>query len=400
MGASVRSAVVVDAVRSATGKGKPGGALSGIHSVELLGQVLRGLMARNDVDPGLVEDVLIGCVSQAADQAGTPGRWAWLAAGLPEHVPSVTIDRRCGSSQQAVHFAAQGIIAGTYDVAVAGGVESMSRVPMGTARMGVDPFGPSSQARYGGLVSQGISAELVAAKWKLDRDAQDEYAARSQRLAAEATASGAYDAEIVPVLAEHDDGSTVEVTVDETIRAGTTAEGLAKLKPAFEDAAMAERFPQIDWSVTAGNSSQLADGASALLLMDEQRASDLGLEPIARIVAMSVVSDDPIMMLSGPIPATQRVLERAGMSIGDIDHYEVNEAFAPVPLAWQAELDADPARLNPRGGAIALGHPLGGSGTRLMSTMIHALRANGGRYGLQTMCEAGGMANATIIEVL
>ncbi len=400
MGASVRSAVVVDAVRSATGKGKPGGALSGIHSVELLGQVLRGLMARNDVDPGLVEDVLIGCVSQAADQAGTPGRWAWLAAGLPEHVPSVTIDRRCGSSQQAVHFAAQGIIAGTYDVAVAGGVESMSRVPMGTARMGVDPFGPSSQARYGGLVSQGISAELVAAKWKLDRDAQDEYAARSQRLAAEATASGAYDAEIVPVLAEHDDGSTVEVTVDETIRAGTTAEGLAKLKPAFEDAAMAERFPQIDWSVTAGNSSQLADGASALLLMDEQRASDLGLEPIARIVAMSVVSDDPIMMLSGPIPATQRVLERAGMSIGDIDHYEVNEAFAPVPLAWQAELDADPERLNPRGGAIALGHPLGGSGTRLMSTMIHALRANGGRYGLQTMCEAGGMANATIIEVL
>ena len=374
MGASVRSAVVVDAVRSATGKGKPGGALSGIHSVELLGQVLGGLMARNDVDPGLVEDVLIGCVSQAADQAGTPGRWAWLAAGLPEHVPSVTIDRRCGSSQQAVHFAAQGIIAGTYDVAVAGGVESMSRVPMGTARMGADPFGPSSQARYGGLVSQGISAELVAAKWKLDRDAQDEYAARSQRLAAEATASGAYDAEIVPVLAEHDDGSTVEVTVDETIRAGTTAEGLAKLKPAFEDAAMAERFPQIDWSVTAGNSSQLADGASALLLMDEQRASDLGLEPIARIVAMSVVSDDPIMMLSGPIPATRRVLERAGMSIGDIDHYEVNEAFAPVPLAWQAELDADPERLNPRGGAIALGHPLGGSGTRLMSTMIHALR--------------------------
>ncbi len=399
MGA-VRSAVVVDAARSATGKGKPGGALSGIHAVELLGQVLGGLMARNDIDPGLVEDVLIGCVSQAGDQAGTPGRWAWLAAGLPEHVPSVTIDRRCGSSQQALHFAAQGIIAGTYDVAVAGGVESMSRVPMGTARMGADPFGPSAQARYGGLVSQGISAELVAAKWKLDRDTQDEYAARSQRLAAEATASGAYDAEIVPVLAEHDDGSTVEVTVDETIRAGTTAEGLAKLKPAFEDPAMAERFPQIEWSVTAGNSSQLADGASALLVMEEQLASDLGLEPLARIVAMSVVSDDPIMMLSGPIPATRRVLERAGMSIGDIDHYEVNEAFAPVPLAWQAELDADPARLNPRGGAIALGHPLGGSGTRLMATMIHALRESGGRYGLQTMCEAGGMANATIIEAL
>ena len=276
----------------------------------------------------------------------------------------------------------------------------MSRIPMGTARMGADPFGPSAQARYGGLVSQGISAELVAAKWKIDRDAQDEYAARSQRLAAEATESGAYGDEIVPVIAEHDDGSTVEVTVDETIRAGTTAEGLAKLKPAFEDPAMAERFPQIEWSVTAGNSSQLADGASALLVMEESRAERLGLEPLARIVAMSVVSDDPIMMLSGPIPATQRVLERASMSIDDIDHYEVNEAFAPVPLAWQIELGADPERLNPRGGAIALGHPLGGSGTRLMATMLHALRASGGRYGLQTMCEAGGMANATVLERL
>ncbi len=404
MGASVRSAVVVDAVRSATGKGKPGGALSGIHSVELLGQVLAGLMARNDIDPGEVEDVLVGCVSQAADQAGTPGRWAWLAAGLPEHVPSVTIDRRCGSSQQALHFAAQGIIAGTYDVAVAGGVESMSRVPMGTARMGADPFGPSAQARYGGLVSQGISAELVAARWKLDRDAQDEYAARSQRLAAEASSSGAFDGEIVPVLApvDQDDpgAGTVEVTVDETIRAGTTVEGLAKLRPAFADEAMAERFPQIDWSVTAGNSSQLADGASALLVMEEERAAALGLEPIARIVAMSVVSDDPIMMLSGPIPATRRVLERTGMSIDQFDHFEVNEAFAPVPLAWQVELGADPERLNPRGGAIALGHPLGASGTRLMTTMLHALRDGGGRYGLQTMCEAGGMANATIVERL
>lgn len=390
---------MVDAVRSATGKGKMGGALSGLHSVELLGQVLKGLMARNDVDPGEVEDVLIGCVSQAADQAGTPGRWAWLAAGLPEHVPSVTIDRRCGSSQQALHFAAQGIIAGVYDVAVAGGVESMSRVPMGTARMGADPFGPSAQARYGGLVSQGISAELVAAKWKLDREAQDAYAARSQQLAAAASASGAYDGEIVPVTVETEDGTTV-VTVDETIRPSTTAEGLAKLKPAFEDPAMAERFPQIEWSVTAGNSSQLADGASALLVMEEQRAAELGLEPLARIVAMSVVSDDPIMMLSGPIPATHKVLERSGMSLGQFDHYEVNEAFAPVPLAWLAELDGDPEKLNPRGGAIALGHPLGGSGTRLMTTMLHALRDSGGRYGLQTMCEAGGMANATILERL
>jgi acetyl-CoA acyltransferase len=391
---------VVDAVRSATGKGKMGGALSGLHSVELLGQVLGGLMARNDIDPGEVEDVLIGCVSQAADQAGTPGRWAWLAAGLPEHVPAVTIDRRCGSSQQALHFAAQGIIAGVYDVAVAGGVESMSRVPMGTARMGVDPFGPSAQARYGGLVSQGISAELVAARWKLDREAQDVYAARSQHLAAAASESGAYAGEIVPVTVPTEDGGSVEVTVDETIRASTTVEGLAKLKPAFEDPAMAERFPQIEWSVTAGNSSQLADGASALLVMEEQRAADLGLEPLARIVAMSVVSDDPIMMLSGPIPATHKVFERSGLSLAQMDHYEVNEAFAPVPLAWLAEFGGDPDKLNPRGGAIALGHPLGGSGTRLMTTMLHALRDSGGRYGLQTMCEAGGMANATILERL
>lgn len=395
----MRSAVVVDAVRSATGKGKPGGALSSLHAVELLGQVISGLMARNDVDPAEVEDVLIGCVSQAADQAGTPGRWAWLAAGLPEHVPAVTIDRRCGSSQQALHFAAQGVISGTYDVAVAGGVESMSRVPMGAARMGVDPFGPSAQARYGGLVNQGVSAELVAAKWRLDRDAQDAYAARSQHLAAAASASGAFDGEIVPVTIEDEHGSS-EVLVDETIRAGTSVEGLAKLKPAFEDEAMASRFPQIDWSVTAGNSSQLADGASAMLVMEEARAARLGLEPIARIVAMSVVSDDPIMMLSGPIPATRRVLERSGLTLEDIDHYEVNEAFAPVPLAWAAELGADHERLNPRGGAIALGHPLGASGARLMTTMLHAMRATGARYGLQTMCEAGGMANATILERL
>lgn len=395
----MRRAVVVDAVRSATGKGKPGGALSGLHSVELLSHVLGGLVARNDVDPGDVEDVLIGCVSQAAEQAGTPGRWAWLAAGLPEHVPSATIDRRCGSSQQALHFAAQGIIAGAYDVAVAGGVESMSRIPMGTARMGVDPFGPSAQARYGGLVSQGVSAELVAAKWDLDRDTQDEYAARSQRLAAEASLSGAFDAEIIPVDVDVG-GVTMSVTRDETIRATTTVEGLAKLDPAFADEAMSERFPQIRWSVTAGNSSQLADGASALLVMEEGRAEALGLEPLAQVIAMSVVSDDPIMMLSGPIPATQKVLERSGLTIDDIGHYEVNEAFAPVPLAWQAEFGADLERLNPRGGAIALGHPLGGSGSRLTATLLHAMRAEGVRYGLQTMCEAGGMANATIFERL
>lgn len=396
----MRSAVVVDAVRSATGRGKMGGALSSLHAVDLLSQVFAGLMERNSaVDPGLVEDVMVGCVSQAADQAGTPGRWAWLAAGLPEHVPAVTIDRRCGSSQQSLHFAAQGIIAGAYDVVVAGGIESMSRVPMGTARMGADPFGPTAQARYGGLVSQGISAELVAAKWDLDRDAQDAYAERSQRLAAQASSSGAFDAEIVPVTVETEDGPQV-VTVDETIRPNTTLEGLAKLKPAFEDEAMAARFPQIHWSVTAGNSSQLADGASALLVMEESMAERLGLEPLARVTAMAVVSDDPIMMLSGPIPATHKVLERSGLRLDEIGHYEVNEAFAPVPLAWRQEFDADLERLNPRGGAIALGHPLGASGGRLLATMLHAMRQDDLRYGLQTMCEAGGMANATIFERL
>ncbi len=395
----MRSAVVVDAVRSATGRGKMGGALSSLHAVDLLAQVFSGLMARNDVDPGLVEDVMVGCVSQAGDQAGTPGRWAWLAAGLPEHVPAVTIDRRCGSSQQSLHFAAQGIIAGAYDVVVAGGIESMSRVPMGTARLGADPFGPTAQARYGGLVSQGISAELVAAKWGLDREAQDTYAERSQRLAAQASSSGAFDAEIVPVTVETEDGTQV-VTVDETIRANTTLEGLAKLKPAFQDEGMAARFPQIEWSVTAGNSSQLADGASALLVMEESLAERLGLTPLARVTAMAVVSDDPIMMLSGPIPATHKVLERAGLRLDEIGHYEVNEAFAPVPLAWRQEFDADLDRLNPRGGAIALGHPLGASGGRLLATMLHAMRQDDVRYGLQTMCEAGGMANATVFERL
>ena len=395
----MRSAVVVDAVRSATGRGKMGGALSSLHAVDLLAQVFSGLMARNDVDPGLVEDVMVGCVSQAGDQAGTPGRWAWLAAGLPEHVPAVTIDRRCGSSQQSLHFAAQGIIAGAYDVVVAGGIESMSRVPMGTARLGADPFGPTAQARYGGLVSQGISAELVAAKWGLDREAQDTYAECSQRLAAQASSSGAFDAEIVPVTVETEDGTQV-VTVDETIRANTTLEGLAKLKPAFQDEGMAARFPQIEWSVTAGNSSQLADGASALLVMEESLAERLGLTPLARVTAMAVVSDDPIMMLSGPIPATHKVLERAGLRLDEIGHYEVNEAFAPVPLAWRQEFDADLDRLNPRGGAIALGHPLGASGGRLLATMLHAMRQDDVRYGLQTMCEAGGMANATVFERL
>jgi len=395
----MRSAVIVDAVRSPTGRGKPGGALSGIHSVELLSQVLSGLFDRVDIDPGRVDDVLIGCVSQAGDQAGTPGRWAWLAAGLPEHVPAVTIDRRCGSSQQALHFAAQGIIAGSYDVAVAGGVESMSRVPMGAARLGKDPFGPSAHARYGGLVSQGVSAELVASKWKISRSMQDEYSLRSHVRAAKTRTEGGFDGEIIPIDVETEAG-TITVTVDETIRPDTTLERLAGLRPAFADDAMTDRFPEIEWSVTAGNSSQLADGASAILMMEEKLAQSLGLQPLARVVGMSVVSDDPIMMLSGPIPATRRVLERSGVSIDEIGHFEVNEAFAPVPLAWQREFDVGPDLVNPRGGAIALGHPLGGSGSRLTTTLLHAMRDAGFSYGLQTMCEAGGMANATIFERL
>jgi acetyl-CoA acetyltransferase family protein len=403
----MRSAVIVDAVRSPMAKGKaakngkPGGALSSLHPVELLGQTIKGLLDRNDVDPAEVEDVMIGCVSQAGEQAGPVGRWAWLAAGLPEHVPATTIDRRCGSGQQAADFAAQGIMVGVYDVVVAGGVESMSRVPMFTARMGQDIHGPSVTARYEpGLVGQGISAELIASRWELSRHELDVFSARSHQRAAETAAAGGFDGEIVPMTVTAENGSTTVVERDETIRPGTTVEGLAELPSAFQSEAMAERFPEINWHITAGNSSQLSDGASALLIMSEERAQQLGLRPRARFHAFAVASDDPIHMLTGPIPATAKVLARSGLTIDEIDHYEVNEAFAPVPLAWRVEFDADLERLNPRGGAIALGHPLGASGARLMTTMLNAMEASGARYGLQTMCEAGGMANATIIERL
>lgn len=394
-----RTAVIVDAVRSPLGRGKapsdgkPGGSLSSLHPAELLGQVMRQLLDRSGIDPALVEDVITGCVSQAGEQAGPIGRWAWLAAGLPETVPSVTVHRACGSSQQAADFAAQGVIAGVYDIVVASGVESMSRVPMSSSRMGMDPFGPSVTARYApGLVSQGISAELIAAQWKFDRGALDEFSVRSHELAAAADLSG----EIVPVVLA--DGTTV--VADETPRPGTTVERLAELKPSFYSSDMAKRFPEIGWKVTAGNSSQLSDGAAALLIMSEERAMQLGLEPRARFHSFAVAGDDPITMLTAPIPATEKVLKRAGLDLDEIDHYEVNEAFASVPLAWQQHFAADPARLNPRGGAIALGHPLGASGARLLTTMLNGLEATGGRYGLQTMCEAGGMANATVIERL
>ena len=399
----MRDAVIVDAVRSpmARGKaprdGKPGGALSSLHPVELLAQVLKGLMGRNDVDPAEVDDVLMGCVSQVGEQAGPVGRWAWLAAGLPEHVPATTIDRRCGSSQQAADFAAMGVMTGVYDVAVAGGVESMSRVPMFSARIGQDPAGPSVNERYApGLVPQGISAELIASRFGLSRHELDVFSARSHQAAARTD----FSSEIVPITVAGNDGSQIVVDRDETIRPDTTVEGLAGLKAAFCSEEMSARFPEIRWSVTAGNSSQLSDGASALLIMSEERASRLGLAPRARFHAFAVASDDPITMLTGPIPATAKVLARAGMSISDFDHIEVNEAFAPVPLAWQRYFDADLDRINPRGGAIALGHPLGASGARLMTSMLAGLEASNGHFGLQTMCEAGGMANATIIERL
>jgi len=392
-----RTAVIVDAIRSplARGKapkdGKPGGALSSLHPAELLGQVMRQLVDRSGIDPELVDDVITGCVSQVGEQSGPVGRWAWLAAGLPESVPSVTVHRACGSSQQAADFGAQGVMAGVYDIVVASGVESMSRIPMGTARIGQDPFGPSVAARYApGLVPQGISAEIIAARWDLDRTILDEFAARSHDLAVSADTS----TEIVPVVLP--DGTVV--STDETPRPGTTVEGLAQLKPSFFSEEMAERFPEIGWHVTAGNSSQLTDGAAAVLIMSEEMAAQLGLTPRARFHSFGLAGDDPINMLTGPIPATEKVLKRSGLSIDDIDHYEVNEAFASVPLAWAHHFGVDQAKLNPRGGAIALGHPLGASGARLLTTMLNGLEATGGRFGLQTMCEAGGMANATVIE--
>ena len=388
--------VIVDIDRSPMGRGKVGGALSEVHPADLLLQTIVGLMQRNpSLDPGMVDDLIMGCVSQAGEQAVPTGRTAWLAAGYPLHVPCTMVERRCGSSQQAVHFAAQGIAAGAYDIVLAGGIESMSRVPMGSARMGKEPHGIAFEQRFPGMVGQGISAELIAARWGIDREAMDAYSAQSHGLAEKARIAGGLAKEIVPIVTP---GGTV--TEDETIRAATTPEGLAQLKTSFNDDALAARFPEIRWSITAGNSSQITDGASVALVMSEAMANRLGLTPRARFVAFDVVADDPLLMLTAPIPATRRVLGKSGMRIGDIDQFEVNEAFAPVPLAWLKELEADPARLNPRGGAIALGHPLGASGTRLMASLINGLEETGGRYGLQTMCEAGGQANATIIERL
>ncbi|MGW5518240.1 thiolase family protein [Nocardia africana] len=387
------TAVIVDAVRTPSGKGKPGGQLSDLHPAELLSAVLRGLINRTELDPALVDDVIGGCVGQAGEQALNITRSAVLGAGLPEEIPATTIDRQCGSSQQAAHFAAQGIIAGAYDIAIACGVESMSRVPMGTATLGKNAFGPGITARYPeGLVGQGISAELISARWKLDRTTLDEFSARSHARAAAAD----FSAEILPIAV----GTDSRVSADETVRPSTDVAGLAGLKPSFYDESLAERFPEIEWRITPGNSSPLTDGASAVLIMSEEKANSLGLRPRARFHSFAVTGSDPLLMLTGVVPATRKVLDKAGLSLDDIDTYEVNEAFAPVPLVWQYEFGADPERLNPRGGAIALGHPLGGSGTRLLTTMLNHLEQTGGRYGLQTMCEGGGMANATIIERL
>lgn len=395
----MRNAVVIDVVRTAVGKGKPGGALSGTHPVDLLATVLTAIEQRNGLDPHKIDDVITGCVSQVGEQSLNIGRQGVLAAGWPEAIPATTIDRQCGSSQQAVHFAAQGIMAGAYDIVVAAGVESMSRIPLGTSHMGQDVHGARLPKRYPeGLVNQGVSAELICKKWGISREEIDEYSARSHRLAAEATEAGYFDKEIVPVEVVDTEGNPYVHTVDETIRPTTSAEGLAGLKPSFATDAMRERFPDIDWKITPGNSSPLTDGASAALIMEESVAAALGLTPRARFVSFSVVGSDPLLMLTGPIPATQQALERAGLSIDDIDRFEVNEAFAPVPLAWAREVGADLDKTNTVGGAIALGHALGSSGTRLFTTLINELERTGGRYGLQTMCEGAGMANATIIE--
>jgi acetyl-CoA acyltransferase len=398
----VREAVIVEVVRTPVGKGKPGGALSGWHPVDLLAETLQALVSRAGIDAAEIDDVITGCVSQAGQQAFNVGRNAVLAAGFPESVPATTIDRQCGSSQQAVHFAAQGVIAGSYDVAVACGVEVMSRVPMFSSTMGQDPFGSRILERYeDGLVNQGISAELIAAKWGLTRDDLDAFSAESHARAHAASEDGRFAAELHPVAVDRGEGLTGEtIERDEGIRPGTSVETLAGLQPAFQNDAIAARFPEIRWVVTAGGASQISDGAAAVLVVERSKAEALGLTPRAAVRHMAVAGDDPIFMLTGVIPATQKVLARAGLTIDAIDVFEVNEAFAPVVLAWQQETGADLAKVNVNGGAIANGHPLGASGAKLMTTLVNVLEQTGGRYGLQTMCEGGGMANATIIERL
>jgi len=385
------TAVIVDAVR--TPAGRRGGKLKDWHPVDLLSEVLKTLVERNDLHPGLVEDVIAGCVSQTGEQSVNVARNAALAAGFPESVPGTTIDRQCGSSQQAAHFAAQGVMAGVYDVVIAAGVEVMTRVPMGiTMQQGPGiPFGPRMVERYeNGLVPQGISAELIADEWGITREELDQISADSHQRASRATEEGRFDGQIVPIEVKNEDGTVEMVTRDEGIRPTTTTEVLAGLSPAFKS----------DGVVTAGNSSQISDGAAAVLIMSEDKAGELGLKPRARFHSFSLAGVDPVTMLTGPIPATEKVLAKAGLDIDDIDLFELNEAFASVVAVWLKETGADWDKTNVNGGAIALGHPLGASGAKLMTTLVNELERSGGRFGLQTMCEGGGMANATIIERL
>lgn len=383
----MRDAVIVSALRTPIGLGKPGkGALSQIHPVDLSGTVIGATVERTGIDPQIVEDVIWGCVSQVGEQSTNIGRNAALAAGLPESVPGVTVDRQCGSSQQAASFAAAAVIAGQYDVVIAGGVESMSRVPMFSNQNGQDPFGSRMRGRYNDeLVNQGISAELIASRWGLSREYLDGLAVSSHDRAARAAKDGLFNEEIVAV--ETPEGSVI---CDQGIRPGTTLDTLAALRTPFDPNGV----------ITAGNASQISDGAAALLIMTSQKAAELGLTPLARFHSFAMAGVDPIIMLTGPIPATAKVLQRAGLSVADIGTFEVNEAFSSVLGAWLADTKAPHERVNPNGGAIALGHPLGASGARLMTTMVHTMRRDGIRYGLQTMCEGGGMANATILELL
>ena len=388
-------AVIVDAVR--TPGGKRNGKLKNWHAVDLASESLKALAARNNLDPRLVDDVIMGCVSQVGEQAFNVGRSAVLAAGWPESVPATTIDRQCGSSQQALHFAAQGVMSGAYDVVVAAGVEVMTRVAMGSS-IGKDagwPFGPRVAERYepvGGLKNQGISAEMIADQWGISREELDEFSVESHRRAARATAEGRFEHEIIPVYVRDDEGLATDelMTSDEGIRPNSSMETLANLKPAFKE----------DGKITAGNSSQITDGASAVLIMSEEKARELGYTPRAKFHSFALAGVDPVTMLTGPIPATTKVLERAGLTLDDIDLIEINEAFASVVLAWQKEHKVDLAKVNVNGGAIALGHPLGASGAKLCATLLNELERTGGRYGLLTMCEGGGLANATIIERL
>jgi acetyl-CoA acyltransferase len=384
------TAVIVDALR--TPLGRRNGALKDVHPVDLAAHVVRTIVERNDVDPALIEDVIMGCVMQVGEQGVNIARNAALAAGLPESVVGTTVDRQCGSSQQAAHFAAQGVIAGAYDVVIAAGIENMTRVPMGASvvdgKYGF-PFGPEMTKRYPNLVPQGISAELIAEKWGISREANDAFSVESHLRAARAREEGRFDREIVPVPVTGEDGEHI-VAKDEGIRPDSTIEKLANLKPAFKP----------DGVITAGNSSQITDGAAAVLVMSEEKANALGLKPRARFHTFALAGVDPVLMLTGPIPATTKVLERAKMTLDQIDIVEINEAFAPVVLSWEKEHHPDMSKVNVNGGAIALGHPLGASGARLMATLLNELERTGGRYGLQTMCEGGGMANATIIERL